>query len=649
MGTLTPEEGPGGALSPKVGGRPGGLRKRGVQIAFSAAILGLLTLPLGSGWGAAPPRRRPARGGAAARPPAAGQMPRPKAPEPATAGAYAWPIDAPRRMTSSFGEFRAGHFHGGIDLSTEQRVGRAVYAVADGFVWRVRASGSGYGRAIYLRLHDGRTAVYGHLSAYSPSIAAWVEAAQESLGRYEVDLQPPAGRLPVRRGDRIGASGESGAGPPHLHFEMREGEDGEIGRNPQRLGFLLPDDTAPVIRRLLLDELGTARERACGVGRRRAVALRADGPGRWRALDTLRVAGPALISVETYDPGVSGSRGGPAAAQLSLDGRPVYRVDFDAFDWNRAHEVELCWDQREAAAGHAFVLHLYHPAGARDARFQTSAAGTGWIGPPTGDARGVQRVEVTVEDARGHTARATAFLRWLPERAVPEPGVPAAGADAAALDTLLAPGGAMTLRLGAATLNLGADALFGPARLRLTAGRSGGADTVGGAERPWLRVDAPGVVLDAAVRVSLAPPPAARSERLALYVQRPGRTRWDWVGQESGADGLGGTTRQLGRFELRDDRTAPRVTITAPAVDVAAAPRPAIAATVTDALAGVTWRTIDVTLDQVPQIVVYDPESDTVTGRSRRALAPGLHTLRVVARDRAGNRTVVDRSFRVAS
>ena len=82
---------------------------------------------------------------------------------------------------------------------------------------------------------------------------------------------------------------------------------------------------------------------------------------------------------------------------------------------------------------------------------------------------------------------------------------------------------------------------------------------------------------------------------------------------------------------------------------MAAAPRPAIAATVPDALAGVTWRTLDVTLVQVPQIVVYDPESDTVTGRSRRALAPGLHTLRVVARDRVGNRTVVDRSFRVAS
>ena len=82
---------------------------------------------------------------------------------PALLAAYAWPLDVPPVLTSTFGEFRAHHFHGGIDFSTGRRLGLPVRALADGSVVRVRASGVGYGRAVYLLLDDGRTAVYAHL------------------------------------------------------------------------------------------------------------------------------------------------------------------------------------------------------------------------------------------------------------------------------------------------------------------------------------------------------------------------------------------------------------------------------------------------------------------------------------------------------
>lgn len=657
MGTLTP----GGAwrrvVWPRRRGFIGGLRKSAVQIAISTAILGFLALPSGALGASAPPARRSGAPAPRRRPAPTAKRPQPAPPappEPATAGAYAWPIDAPRRMTSSFGEFRPGHFHGGVDLSTEQRTGRPVYAVADGQVWRVRASGTGYGRALYLRLADGRTAVYGHLAGWNDAISAFVAAAQESLGRYEVDLYPPPGRLPVRRGERVATSGESGAGPPHLHFEMREGADAEIGRNPQRLGFLLPDDAPPVIRRLVVDEPGTPDERTFGTGRRRVVPLRADGASGWRAPDTLVVQGTALFSVETYDPGVGGSRGGPARARLLLDDREVYAVDFDAFDWNRAHEVELCWDAREVAEGHDFVLHLFRPAGARDSRFLAAPEGAGWL-DATGMAGGSapHRGEIRVEDARGHVTRVGFWLRLRPGRAPDRPAVaPAADPDGAApRTTRFAPGRAGTERLGPATLRYSADTFFSPAELRLAAGLRAVGDTVGGGGgRPWLTLDAPGLVLDAPLRVALRPPAGADARRWGLYLRRPGRSSWAWVGQEADSAGIGGTTRGLGLFELREDRVAPRVVVTAPAAGrPVAGAHPALALTVLDDLAGVTWRTIDVTVDGVPQIVVYDPESDTVSGRSRRALAAGEHTLRVVARDRVGNTTTVTRSFRVAA
>ena len=79
---------------------------------------------------------------------------------------YEWPLDAPPALTSTFAEYRSGRFHAGLDVKTWGKEGIACVAVADGYVWRVRTSPWGYGKAVYLKLNDGRTAVYAHLSGF---------------------------------------------------------------------------------------------------------------------------------------------------------------------------------------------------------------------------------------------------------------------------------------------------------------------------------------------------------------------------------------------------------------------------------------------------------------------------------------------------
>jgi hypothetical protein len=69
-------------------------------------------------------------------------------------------------ITSTFCEYRTQHFHAGIDLATGGRVGVPVLAVGRGHVHRVRVSGAGYGKAVYLCLDNGLTAVYGHLDGF---------------------------------------------------------------------------------------------------------------------------------------------------------------------------------------------------------------------------------------------------------------------------------------------------------------------------------------------------------------------------------------------------------------------------------------------------------------------------------------------------
>ena len=79
---------------------------------------------------------------------------------------YLWPLHGERLLSSSFSEYRDGHYHAGIDLRTSGRIGLPCLAVGDGAVYRLKVAPGGYGKALYLKLDDGRVAVYAHLHAF---------------------------------------------------------------------------------------------------------------------------------------------------------------------------------------------------------------------------------------------------------------------------------------------------------------------------------------------------------------------------------------------------------------------------------------------------------------------------------------------------
>ena len=140
-------------------------------------------------------------------------------------GQYIWPIHGYTNLSAGFCDFRTRHYHGGIDLSTNGQEGLPVQAADSGWVGRVSIGYWGYGKAVYLQLADGRMAVYGHLSELSEKIQKYVEDEQYKSKRYKQDLFPATRLLPIARGEVIGKSGQTGAGPPHLHFEIRTGDN----------------------------------------------------------------------------------------------------------------------------------------------------------------------------------------------------------------------------------------------------------------------------------------------------------------------------------------------------------------------------------------------------------------------------------------
>jgi hypothetical protein len=155
------------------------------------------------------------------------------------------------------------------------------------------------------------------------------------------------------------------------------------------------------------------------------------------------------------------------------------------------------------------------------------------------------------------------------------------------------------------------------------------------------------MVLDKAVTIVLDSPLSPLPARIGLY-RRTDSGGWDWIGADREAAGVSGETRYLTGFGLFVDTAPPVVGSLRPGPGSAVrGARPEIFAGVDDTGSGFTWKDITVTIDDVPQIVVYDPESGTVRGRSRRDLPRGPHTWTVTVKDRAGNGTTRSAEFRV--
>lgn len=232
-----------------------------------------------------------------------------------------------------------------------------VFAVAEGYVSRIRVSGAGYGKALYIQLDDGRTAVYAHLQDFSPPIERVVEAVQRKRGRYRVHHFLESGELRVRAGELIGHSGDSGSGPAHFHFEIREGER---QLNPLLLGIEASDSRPPRIRSIVLTPLGP-HSMVDGRHDRLAVGLRWN---RSRSVYTTSrnpiIQGDVAVGCRLYDlADGKPNRLAPYGASLSVDGREYYEMSFESVSLSETHQVGLVYDFDYALWGGTNVLNLF--------------------------------------------------------------------------------------------------------------------------------------------------------------------------------------------------------------------------------------------------------------------------------------------------
>ena len=258
---------------------------------------------------------------------------------------YQSPIDSAITLAGNFGEPRPWHFHGGLDIRTNNQEGWNIRAIADGYVSRLTVGYYGFGNAIYVNHPDGHTSVYCHLQRFADSY----EQLLHRTGHDTLSLQFDAGQYPVRSGDLIAISGNTGHSTgPHLHLEIHDTETW-VMRDPMAfIGHLIADTVAPQAHSLMAVPQpcegvfnGSSLKQTFAVGQSRRKVQTADVtlPHSFTAWGRVGFALCAADYSETA-PNYYGVR----HILLLVDGREVFRSDVDSIPASCQPEVNVWGD-----------------------------------------------------------------------------------------------------------------------------------------------------------------------------------------------------------------------------------------------------------------------------------------------------------------
>ncbi|KIA99203.1 peptidase M23 [Flavobacterium sp. KMS] len=255
------------------------------------------------------------------------------------------PLDIPMQLSGNFGELRPNHFHAGFDLKTNQREGLNVYAVADGYISRIKISTFGNGKTLYVTHPNGYTSVYGHLQSMVGTIQEYIKKTHYQEKSFEIEMFLKPGEMVVTKGQLIGLSGNTGSSEgPHLHFEFRDSKT-EFVINPMLFGFdkYVRDTKKPVISNLYvypLDDNTTVNQSK--VPLMLNLTLQKDGTYLSDRVATNGKIGFGITAVDYDD--VSFNKNGVYKVESFYNGNSNFGYQFNTYSFDEMRYINVLID-----------------------------------------------------------------------------------------------------------------------------------------------------------------------------------------------------------------------------------------------------------------------------------------------------------------
>ena len=250
---------------------------------------------------------------------------------------YLWPTNSSRLASATLGETRSAHFHAGLDVKTWGRVGYELYASRDGIVYRVAKGPFGYGNVIYLKHEDGSFTVYAHMDRFTKKLDQLVDSLRWKRRVFVFDQNMEKFKIRYKQGELIGYTGESGAGPPHLHFEIRSPIESPV--NALITNLSVKDRTPPQFSGLAIEPI----DKFAKVEGKKSVYTKS--PSRLRRnynFGTIDVTGQVGLAVDVFDQ-ADGASNALAVYELKLivNEKILFHSRIDSFSYSNTREMFL--------------------------------------------------------------------------------------------------------------------------------------------------------------------------------------------------------------------------------------------------------------------------------------------------------------------
>ena len=305
-------------------------------------------------------------------------------------------------LTGSMGELRSNHFHAGIDIKTDFQIGLPVYCSADGYVSRIKISSYGYGRVLYITHPNGLTTVYAHLEKFEDTIAAWTINKQYELQSFDIDVNLAKNELPVKKGQIIAKSGNTGSsGGPHLHYEIRDEQ--EKVWNPLLFGFKeIKDNESPVFDFLALRSFGINSRVENEFGRKEYKPVRAGK--NYNIAQPITASGEIGIELKAHDKmNEVQNQYGISCIEVKVNGSEIFFHNINNFSFEDGKKINAHLDYETLLTKNQRFQHCYITDGNKLNSYKKSSHGGKIFVVP-----GQQyKIEITVFDVFNNNATLT--------------------------------------------------------------------------------------------------------------------------------------------------------------------------------------------------------------------------------------------------